>query len=68
MPRRTLYYRPQKKPPVLQERFVQPIKALIEREPSYGYRTMTHLLGFSKNTVPIGKAYHRAWTFLEGNG
>lgn len=51
MPRRTMYYRPRKKPPLLQERFVQPIKALIETEPSYGYRTVAHLLGFNKNTV-----------------
>lgn len=51
VPRRTMYYRPRKKPPLLQERFVQPIKALIEREPSYGYRTVAHLLGFNKNTV-----------------
>lgn len=36
---------------MLQDRFVQPIKALIEREPSYGYRTVAHLLGFNKNTV-----------------
>lgn len=46
-----MYYRPRRKPPLLQERFVQPIKALIEREPSYGYRTVAHLLGFNKNTV-----------------
>lgn len=51
VPRRTLYYRPKRKPPVLQERLVQPIKALIEAEPSYGYRTVAHLLGFNKNTV-----------------
>ncbi len=51
VPRRTMYYRSRRKPPVLQERFVRPIKALIEREPSYGYRTVAHLLGFNKNTV-----------------
>ena len=31
--------------------FVEPIKALIEEEPSIGYRTVAHLLGFNKNTV-----------------
>ncbi len=31
--------------------FVEPIKALIEEEPSFGYRTVAHLLGFNKNTV-----------------
>lgn len=26
-------------------------KALIEREPTYGYHIVAHLLGFNKNTV-----------------
>ena len=33
------------------ERFVAPIKAMIEENPSFGYRTVAHLLGFNKNTV-----------------
>lgn len=51
VPRRTLYYRPTKALPRVQERFAAPIKALIEEQPSFGYRTVAHLLGFNKNTV-----------------
>ena len=51
VPRRTTYYRPVKTPPKLQERLVAPIKALIEQNPSFGYRTVAHLLEFNKNTV-----------------
>lgn len=32
-------------------RFAVPIKAMIEKEPSLGYRTVAWLLGFNKNTV-----------------
>lgn len=31
--------------------FAQPIKAMIEESPSFGYRTVAHLLDFNKNTV-----------------
>ncbi len=51
VPRRTVYYRPVKAVPTLQDRFVAPIKAMIEENPSFGYRTVAHLLGFNKNTV-----------------
>lgn len=51
VPRRTVYYRPGKAAPKLQERFVVPIKQMIEEEPSFGYRTVANLLGFNKNTV-----------------
>lgn len=51
VPRRTVYYRPVKSEPKLQERFVAPIKAMIEENPSFGYRTVAHLLEFNKNTV-----------------
>ena len=51
MPRRTVYYRPTKGSPKLQEKFVTPIKAMIEENPSFGYRTVAHLLGMNKNTV-----------------
>jgi putative transposase len=47
VPRRTVYYRPVKSEPKLQERFVTPIKAMIEENPSFGYRTVAHLLGFN---------------------
>lgn len=51
VPRRTVYYRPTKATPRVQERFEAPIKAMIEEEPSFGYRTVAGLLGFNKNTV-----------------
>ena len=51
VPRRTVYYKPTKAPPKLDDKFVRPIKALIEEEPSFGYRTVAWLLGFNKNTV-----------------
>ena len=51
VPRRTVYYRPTKAAPKVQERFESPIKAMIEQEPSFGYRTVANLLGFKKNTV-----------------
>jgi len=31
--------------------FAEPIKAMIEEEPSFGYRTIANLLRFNKNTV-----------------
>ena len=49
--RRAMYYRPVKAAPKLQDRLVSPIKAMIEESPSFGYRTVAHLLGFNKNTV-----------------
>lgn len=35
----------------MQERFAAPIKQMIEENPSFGYRTVAHLLRFNKNTV-----------------
>ena len=49
--RRTVYYQATKGQPKLQEQFVRPIKAMIEENPSFGYRTVAHLLEFNKNTV-----------------
>lgn len=51
VPRRTVYYRPTKAPAKVDPRFAEPIKAMIEESPSFGYRTVAHLLGFNKNTV-----------------
>ena len=51
LPRRTVYCRPTKGAPELQKKFVTPIKAMIEQIPSFGYRTVAHLLGTNKNTV-----------------
>ena len=50
-PRRTVYYRPTKSPPKVNPALAEPIKALIEAEPSFGYRTVAGLLGMNKNTV-----------------
>jgi putative transposase len=35
----------------VQERFAAPIKQMIEKHPSFGYRTVAYLLKFNKNTV-----------------
>ena len=51
IPRRSAYYRSQRSAPKVQPRFVEPIKAMIEENPSFGYRTVAHLLNFNKNTV-----------------
>ena len=51
VPRRTVYYKPRKVAPKVDPRFAEPIKAMIEAEPSFGYRTVAWLLGFNKNTV-----------------
>lgn len=51
VPRRTFYYRPSKTTPKLRDDLVVSVKALIEQEPSYGYRTVAGLLGMNKNTV-----------------
>ncbi|WP_420003217.1 hypothetical protein [Arenibacterium sp. LLYu02] len=51
IPRRTVYYKPTKAAPKVDPRFADPIKAMIEAEPSFGYRTVAWLLGFNKNTV-----------------
>jgi len=51
VPRRSMYYKPTKSAPKVDPAFAKPIKALIEKEPSFGYRTVAWLLGFNKNTV-----------------
>lgn len=50
-PRRSVYYKPIKAAPKVRGELVTPIKALIEEEPSFGYRTVAGLLGMNKNTV-----------------
>ena len=49
VPRRTIYYKPTKAAPKVDPRLADPIKAMIEAEPSFGYRTVAWLLGFNKN-------------------
>ncbi|MCR4157673.1 integrase core domain-containing protein [Kerstersia gyiorum] len=51
VPRRTVYDRPVKSAPKVDSKYVEPIKAMIEESPSFGYRTVAWLLGFNKNTV-----------------
>jgi putative transposase len=51
VPRRSAYYRSVKAAPKVDPKFAEPIKAMIEGAPSFGYRTVAHLLGFNKNTV-----------------
>ncbi len=52
VPRRTVYYKPtQPAAPKLQTRLVEPVKQMIEQNPSFGYRTVAYLLGMNKNTV-----------------
>lgn len=51
VPRRTVYYKPVRSAPKVQDRFAGPIKAMIAENPSFGYRTVAHLLDFNKNTV-----------------
>ena len=51
VPRRTVYYRESHKAPVIQGRFAEPIKQMIEANPSFGYCTVAGLLRFNKNMV-----------------
>lgn len=51
IPRRTVYYKPVKAAPKVDPCFTEPIKKMIEEQPSFGYRTVAWLLGFNKNTV-----------------
>ena len=51
IPRRGAYYQPRRSAPKLQPRFAEPIKAMIEENPSFGYRTVANLLNFNKKTV-----------------
>lgn len=49
--RRTAYYKPTKGPAKVNAELAEPIKEMIEAEPSFGYRTVAALLGMNKNTV-----------------
>lgn len=51
VPRRTVYYQSTKAAPKVDEQLAAPIKAMIEENPSFGYRTVAHLLRMNKNTV-----------------
>ena len=49
--RRTTYYKPTRSPAKVKAELAEPIKEMIEAEPSFGYRTVAALLGMNKNTV-----------------
>ena len=49
--RRSVYYKPTKAPPTVKPELAAPIKAMIEEEPAFGYRTVASLLDMNKNTV-----------------
>ena len=51
VPRRTVYYQPTKAAHKVDEQLAAPIKAMIEENPSFGYRTVAYLLRMNKNTV-----------------
>ncbi len=42
VPRRTVYYQPTKAAPKVDEQLAVPIKAMIEENPSFGYRTVAY--------------------------
>lgn len=48
---RSVHYRPVKVEPTLQDRFVAPINAMIEGNPSFGYHAVAHLIDCNKNAV-----------------
>ena len=51
IPRRSLYYKPQKRKPKVDEAKVTKIKTMIEKYPSYGYRRLALLTGINKKAV-----------------
>ena len=53
VPRRTVYDKPVKSAPKVRLELADPIKALIEQDPSYGHRTASSLLGMNKNSERI---------------
>ena len=57
--RRSVYYRTTTAPPEVNGELAEPIKAMIEAEPSFGYRTVAWLPGFNKNTVQRVRHFSR---------
>jgi putative transposase len=51
VPWRTVYYNMTIAAPKVQKQLPFPIKAMIEENPSFGYRTVAHSLGMNKNAV-----------------
>lgn len=50
--RRSVYYKPVKATPKVKPELAEPIRELIEAEPSFGYRTVAGLLGMNKEHGP----------------
>jgi hypothetical protein len=46
--RRTMYYKPTRASAKVKPELAEPIKEMIEAEPSFGYRTVAALLGMNK--------------------
>ncbi len=51
VPRRTVCCKPTKATPMADPRWAEPVKVMIEKEPSFGQRSVAWLPGFNKNTV-----------------
>jgi len=49
--RRTTYYKPTRGAAKVKPELAEPIREMIEAEPSFGYRTVAALLGMNRNTV-----------------
>ena len=58
VPRRTVYYQPTKAAPKVDEQLAAPIKAMIEENPSFGYRTVAYLLGMK---LKAGRCASAPW-------
>ena len=59
LPRRTMYYKQVKAPAKVDPALAEPIKKLIEEEPSFGYRTVAGLLDSKPPAIPPSTV-HRA--------
>ena len=51
IPRRTLYYRPTRQKPKVNQALAKKVKDLIDELPFAGYRTLAFLLGVNRNTI-----------------
>ncbi|WP_156112227.1 hypothetical protein [Novilysobacter defluvii] len=54
VPRRTVYYPPTKAPPQVRPELAEPIKKLIEEEPSVRLPDVAGLLGIATKLIPYG--------------
>lgn len=56
IPRRTVYYKPTKATPKVNPALAEPIKAMIEESPSFGYRTVAYLLGMIRTRCSVSSS------------